>query len=157
NASLGGKAAIAAAAMVRRALDDAAITYQASPTDGNARLLNTARAQYLAMFKADPASFHTNGNAGPAPSALVQLQALNGMKRTWTATQRKIGSRLLFASFKQQGRMPIVLESMRTNVQTARPGVATVDIFVTNRVAGLKKLDPFNLTILNSARRQIRA
>jgi subtilisin-like proprotein convertase family protein len=158
NASLHGKeAAVAAAAIVRAALDDAALRYQANPTDGNARLLNGARAQYLAKVKADPASFQTNSQAGPGPSAEVQLQALKEMKRNWTATQRKIGSRLLLASFKQQGRMPLVLESMRTNVQTAQPGTATVDILVTNRVAGLKKLDPFNLTILNSARRQIRA
>ncbi|MGH9763932.1 MAG: S8 family peptidase, partial [Blastocatellia bacterium] len=153
----GKERAIAAAVMVRGALDDAALKYQANPTDDNARLLNAARAQYQAMFKADPAAFQLNGNVQPGPSAQVQLQAINSMKRTWTATQRKIGSRLLMASLKQQGRMPLVLDSMRTNVQTTRPGATTVDIFVTNRVAGLKKLDPFNLAIVNATGRQIRA
>ncbi|HUK91175.1 MAG TPA: hypothetical protein VLZ81_12290, partial [Blastocatellia bacterium] len=157
NASMhGNEAALAAAAMVRGALDDAAFKYQANPTDGNARLLNAARARYLATYKADPASFRNNGGTQPGPSAAIQLQALKGMKQNWTATQRKIGSRLLLASFKQQGRMPLVLESMRTNLQAAQPGTATVDILVTGRVAGLKKIDPFNLTILNSAGRQIR-
>ena len=141
----------------RAALDGAAAKFQAEPTTENASLLNEARVAFNAAVAADPSYSSANANATIAPSAMVQIQALSAMKQGLTKPQRKIGSRLLIVSRRQQGTLPAGLESLRTSVETNKKGEAVVDITVTNHTAGLKVLDPYNLDITSSAGNIIRA
>ena len=144
----------AAVRMARAALDEAAERYMADPTDGNARLLNKAREVFAKEAAGDPTS---SAARTLAPSALVQIQALNSVKSALTRTEQKIGSRLMLVAMKRQAKLPVVLTSMRTSVETTSTGDAVVDITTTSRIAGLKALDPFNLKITSSAGNIVRA
>src|SRR5882724_9302049 len=76
---------------VRKALDDAALAYDANPTDDNARRLNSARAAFQKLPKEIQAA-GVNSRTPMGPSAMVQVKALKEFKRGLTATQRKISS-----------------------------------------------------------------
>jgi subtilisin-like proprotein convertase family protein len=139
------------------ALDAAAATYQADPTDANARKLNAARIVFEKAAAKDPTLKIAKPGAPIALSALVQIKALNSMKRALTRTQRKIGSRLMVVARKKQGKLPVVLETMRTSVETSKRGDAVVDLTVTSVAAGMKALDPYNFNITSAVGHTIRA
>jgi len=142
----------------RTALDEAALRYEADPSNLNARLLNEARTVFASAVAADPSYAKANPNPTVAPSAMVQLQALRGLKGSLTNVEKKIGSRLLIVLAKRTGRLPVVLDSLRTSVETAKVGDnAVVDITVTNRIAGLKALDHYNFVIRSALGKTIRA
>ena len=140
-----------------KALDDAAARYQADPTDANARQLNEARVVFDKAAAADPSLKSRTASPRVALSAMVQMQALKAMKSALTTSQKKIGSRLLIVTRRQEGKLPLVLESLRTRVETSKAGNAVVDITVTSRAAGLKVLDPYNFTIISAVGHTIRA
>lgn len=148
-------AAAPRAAMV--ALDGAAARYQADPSDDNARKLNEARAVFEKLAASDPSLKTPAANGQIALSAMVQIQALNAMKSSLTSSQKKIGSRLMIVLRRQQGKLPLVLKSLRTKVELSNDGNAVVDLTVTTRAAGLKALDPYNFKITSAVNHTIRA
>jgi hypothetical protein len=135
-------------------LNEAAARYQAEPTDANAIKLNEARIVFAKAAAADPTF---SAPKTMVLSALVQIQALNSMKSALTTTQKKIGSRLLIVTRKKQGKLPLVLQSMRTSVETSPDGNAVVDLTVTNLTAAVKTLEPFNFKITSAVGHTIRA
>jgi subtilisin-like proprotein convertase family protein len=140
------------------ALNEAAARYLADPSEVNAQKLNDARGVFEKAAATDPAQKSTTAQPKTmALSALVQIQALNSMKSALTSSQKKIGSRLLIVTQRLQGKLPTVLASLRTSVETSKTGNAIVDITVTNRTAGLKVLDPYNFNITSALNHTIRA
>ncbi len=140
----------------RAALDEATAMFRADPTTETASHFNEAREAFEKAAAADPAYAKSSAPLTMAPSALLQIEILENFKGSLTAVQKKIGSRLLIADRKRQNRLPLGLESLRTTVQTSK-GNAVVDIAVTNRIAGLKALDPYNFVIKSAVGKIIRA
>lgn len=153
NSSVHAAAAIRAS---RAALDEATEKFKANPTPETAAQLQEARKHFASAAAADPAYAKSSAPKGLAPSAALQLGILRSLKSSWTPTQRKIGSRLLIAMRRQQGKLPLGLESLRTAVET-KSGNAVVDITVTTRIAGLKGLDKYNFVIRSAVGKTIRA
>jgi len=90
-------------------------------------------------------------------SAAEQIAQLYAMKNSLTATQKKIGSRLLVARQKANGTLPQSLSSLRTDVDKDNDGNPLVDISVTNRTAVYKRLDQLGVKVVNAVGRNIRA
>ena len=147
----------AAISASRAALDAATARFKADPTTETAAQLQEARKHFARAAAADPANARSGAVQTMAPSALLQVEILQKMKSGLTMTQRKIGSRLMIAAGKQQGKLPLGLESLRTTVETSKGGDALVDLAVTSRIAGLKALDRYNFVIRSAVGKTIRA
>src|SRR6266850_2391801 len=96
----------AAISASRAALDEATARFKADPTPETAAQLQEARKHFAKAVKSDPAYAKSGRVQTMAPSALLQVEILQKMKRGLTKAQRKIGSRLMIAARKQLGKLP---------------------------------------------------
>ncbi len=144
-------AAAAAVESSRLSLDTVVDAYRSQRTRENWQAVEDARQIYETAYSKAVEVNAVSATPMMASSAALQTQTLRDIKLSLTATQKKISSRLLFASRKRRGTLPPELGSMRTSIATNATGAAVVNITVVNRIAGLKMLDQFGFKVINAA------